>query len=165
MLFSRFKRLKEASPDNSFGERPDLILVDGGIGHYHAAKEVIEELELDIPILGMAKDDKHRTASLVSDSINLDLKTEPAIMSFIAMIQEEVHRYAISFHRKTRLKTQRQSLLDNIPGVGSQKKKALLKEFGSVKRIRAASIEDLCKVKGISDKLAKDIKNTLENGW
>lgn len=164
-LFRRLKRLKESSTDISFGERPDLILVDGGIGHYNAAKEVINELELDIPVLGMSKDDRHRTGTLVSDSLEVDLKTEPALMTLIAMIQEEVHRYAITFHRKTRQKTQSKSLLDNIPGVGPKKKKTLLKEFGSVKRIREADEKDLCRIKGVNEKLAKEIKRVLENGW
>lgn len=165
VLYRRLKRLKEDSADKSFGERPDLILVDGGIGHYRAAREVIDELKLDIPVLGMAKDDRHKTSSLVSDSLDINLKAEPALMSLIALIQEEVHRFAITFHRKTRQKTQRKSLLDNIPGVGPQKKKALLKEFGSVKRIREADEKDLCRIKGINEKLAKDIKRALENGW
>jgi len=165
VLYRRLKRLKEESSDKSFGEKPDLILVDGGIGHYHAAKEVIDELKLDIPVLGMAKGDRHKTSSLVSDSLDVDLKSEPALMSLIALIQEEVHRFAITFHRKTREKAQRTSLLDNIPGIGPQKKKALLKEFGSVKRIREADEKDLCRVKGINEKLAKEIKNALENAW
>jgi len=165
VLYRRLKRLKDDSTDISFGERPDLILVDGGIGHYRAAREVIDELKLDIPVLGMAKDDRHKTSSLVSDSLDINLKAEPALMSLIALIQEEVHRFAITFHRKTRQKTQRKSLLDNIPGVGPQKKKALLKEFGSVKRIREADEKDLCRIKGINEKLAKDIKRALENGW
>lgn len=165
VLYRRLKRLKDDSTDISFGEKPDLILVDGGIGHYRAAREVIDELKLDIPVLGMAKDDRHKTSSLVSDSLDVNLKAEPALMSLIALIQEEVHRFAITFHRKTRQKTQRKSLLDNIPGVGPQKKKALLKEFGSVKRIREADEKDLCRIKGINDKLAKDIKRALENGW
>lgn len=165
VLFRRLKRLKEASSEKSFGERPDLILVDGGIGHYHAAKEVLSELELEIPVLGMAKDDRHRTDSLISDDLVVNLKTEPALMPLIAMIQEEVHRYAFAFHRKSRQKTQTKSLLDNVRGIGPQKKKALLKEFGSVKRIREADVKDLCKIKGINCKLAKEIKEVLENGW
>ncbi|NLY18810.1 MAG: excinuclease ABC subunit UvrC [Clostridiaceae bacterium] len=165
VLYRRLKRLKEESSDRSFGERPDLILVDGGMGHYHAAKEVIDELDLNIPVLGMAKDDRHKTSSLVSDSIDVDLKEEPALISLIALIQGEAHRYAITFHRKTRQKAQRKSLLDNIPGIGPQRKKALLKEFGSVKRIREADEKDLCRVEGINEKLAKEVKRVLENGW
>lgn len=165
VLYRRLKRLKEGSSDSSFSEKPDLILVDGGIGHYRAAKTVIDELNLDIPVLGMAKDERHKTNSLVRDGLDVNLKAEPALMSLIAFIQEEVHRFAITFHRKTRQKAQRKSLLDNIPGIGPQKKKALLKEFGSVKRIREADEKDLCRVKGINEKLAREIKRVLENGW
>ena len=161
VLFRRLKRLSDGSPDESFGERPDLILVDGGIGHVHAAQEVLRELALDIPLIGMAKDDRHQTSALVNDAIMVDLKTEPSLMPLIVAVQEEVHRFAIRFHRDTRQKEQRKSLLDEIPGIGPQKKKALLKEFGSVKKIREAAVEDLCKVKGINLKLAQEIKDAL----
>ncbi len=161
VLFRRCKRLIELSTDESFGEKPDLILVDGGIGHVHAAKEVVDEFGLNIPILGMAKNEKHQTSRLVNDDIMIELKEAPALMSMMAVIQEEVHRYSIRFHRETRKKTQRKSLLDSIPGIGPAKKKALLREFGSVKRIREADEEELCRVKGIHSKLAREIKQSL----
>lgn len=165
VIYRRLKRINDASSENSFGEKPDLILADGGIGHVHAVKEVIDEFGLDIPVLGMAKDDKHRTEYLVNDRIKIDLKSEPELMMIIAAIQEEVHRFVIGFHRKTRQKAQKQSLLDNIEGIGPKKKKDLLREFGSVKRIREAGEEELCKIKGINKKLAREIIRVLENGW
>lgn len=161
VLYRRLKRLKDEAEDESFGEWPDLILLDGGIGHVHAAKEVLSELEMNLPVAGMAKNDRHQTERLVNDELDLELKKEAELFSLIAAIQEEVHRYSISFHRLTRKKTQRKSALDEIEGIGPQKKKALLKEFGSVKRIREATEEELCRVKGISKKLAQQIKQAL----
>lgn len=160
-LFRRLKRFAEASEDDSFGEKPDLILVDGGIGHVHAAREVLNELNLELPVIGMAKDDKHRTSALVNDDLSIELKSEPALMPLIAAIQEEVHRFAIGFHRSVRQKAQRRSALDEIEGIGPQKKKALLRAFGSAKKIREATVEQLCTVKGIHRTLAEKIKQTL----
>lgn len=160
-LFRRLKRLNEDTSDESFGEKPDLILVDGGLGHVHAAQEVLNELGLDLPVIGMAKDDRHQTSMLVNDALTLDLKLEPALMPLISAIQEEVHRFAIGFHRSKRLKEQRRSALDDIDGIGPRKKKALLKEFGSVKRIRQATVEELCRVPGIHPQLAQKIKDSL----
>lgn len=163
VLFRRLRRLCEGSGNDSFVEKPDLIMVDGGIGHVHAAKEVLQELGLDLPVVGMAKDEKHHTDKLVNDEINMDLKAEPDLIPLIAAIQEEVHRFAIRFHRETQRKEQKKSRLDEIPGIGPQKKKALLAKFGSVKKIREASIEELCMVKGINTRLAQEIKEFLEN--
>lgn len=162
-LFRRLKRLNDGSTDESFGEAPGLILVDGGIGHVHAAQEVLKELGLELPVAGMAKDDRHQTSMLVNDRTTLDLKLEPSMMPLIAAIQEEVHRFAIGFHRSKRLKEQRKSALDEIEGIGPKKKKALLKQFGSVKKIREATVEELGRVQGIDARLAQKIKDALEN--
>jgi len=163
VIFRRLKRLIDGSTDESFGENPGLILVDGGIGHVHAAQEVLKELGLELPVVGMAKDDRHQTSMLVNDRVTLDLKLEPAMMPLIAAIQEEVHRFAIGFHRSKRLKEQRKSVLDEIEGIGPKKKKALLKQFGSVKKIREATVEELTRVQGINAGLAQKIKDALEN--
>ena len=161
VLYRRLKRLKESTEDESFSECPDLILLDGGIGHVHAVREVLSELEMNLPVVGMTKDDKHKTERLVNDAFNVKIKEEPELYSLIATIQEEVHRFSLSFHRLKRKKAQRKSALDEINGIGPKKKKALLKEFGSVKRILEATEEELCRVKGISTKLAKEIKKAL----
>lgn len=110
---------------------------------------------------GMAKNDKHRTQRLVNDKIDIELKEEPELHFLIAAIQEEVHRYSLSFHKLKRKKLQKESILDEIEGIGPKRKKALLKKFGSVKRIREATVEELCSVKGISRKLAEEIKESL----
>lgn len=161
VLYRRLKRLKEGTEDESFAEWPDLILLDGGIGHVHAVGEVLSEFEISLPVAGMVKNDKHQTQRLVNDKFSKDLKEEPELYSLIAAIQEEVHRYSLSFHRLKRNKNQSTSALDGIEGIGPKKKKALLKEFGSVKRIREATEEELCRVKGISRKLAREIKQVL----
>jgi excinuclease ABC subunit C len=161
VLFRRLKRLHDSSADKSFIEKPDLILVDGGIGHVHAAKEILDEFGIDIPVLGMAKDNRHQTSMLVNDSVNIVLDSEPDLFNFISKIQHEVHRFAIKYHRQIRQKNQKKSQLDEIPGIGPAKKKLLLKEFGSLKRIRAATVEQLCQVKGINRKLADEIKRFL----
>ena len=161
VLLRRLKRLHDSSADKSFIEKPDLILVDGGIGHVHAAKEILDEFGIDIPVLGMAKDNRHQTSMLVNDSVNIVLDSEPDLFNFISKIQHEVHRFAIKYHRQIRQKNQKKSQLDEIPGIGPAKKKLLLKEFGSLKRIRAATVEQLCQVKGINRKLADEIKRFL----
>jgi excinuclease ABC subunit C len=109
----------------------------------------------------MAKDNRHQTSMLVNDSVNIVLDSEPDLFNFISKIQHEVHRFAIKYHRQIRQKNQKKSQLDEIPGIGPAKKKLLLKEFGSLKRIRAATVEQLCQVKGINRKLADEIKRFL----
>jgi len=161
VLYRRLKRLKDGSEDASFSEVPELLLIDGGIGHVHAVAEVLSELGMSFPVAGMVKNEKHQTQKLVNDTASIELKEEPELFSFIASIQEEVHRFSLSFHRLKRKKIQRASVLDDIEGIGPKKKKALLKEFGSVQRIREATEDELCRVKGISRKLAKQIKEAL----
>jgi len=161
VLYRRLKRLKEGNEDPSFSEQPDLILMDGGIGHVHAAMEVLSELGINLPVAGMAKNEKHQTQKLVNDVVSIELREEPELHFLIATRQEEVHRYSLSFHKLKRKKIQRTSVLDEIEGIGPERKKALLKEFGSVKRIREATEEELCRVRGISRKLAREIKEAL----
>ena len=142
----RYSRLKEeGSP------LPDLIITDGGAGQMSVVREVIEgELGLNIPIAGLAKDDRHRTHELLygNPPMTIALKQDSALFRLLTQIQDEVHRYAISFHRDKRSKSQLHSELDAVPGIGPKTKQALLKAFKSVKRIREASVEELIKVVG-----------------
>ena len=143
---------------------PDLVVVDGGKGQMSAAQDVLEnELGLFIPICGLAKDDKHRTAQpLIGDPPKpVHLKRDSQAFYLLHRIQDEVHRFAISFHRKTRAKSIVQSKLDAIPGVGEKRKRLLLKHFGSLKRIREASVDQFREI-GIGDKLARTIKKSLQ---
>lgn len=141
---------------------PDLIITDGGTGQMSVVRAVVEdELGLQIPIAGLAKDDRHRTHELLygNPPMTIGLKQDSALFRLLTQIQDEVHRYAISFHRDKRSKSQLRSELDTIPGVGPKTKQTLLKAFKSVKRIREASEEELAKVVG--EAKAKAIKRSL----
>lgn len=129
---------------------PDLLITDGGKGQMSAVKEVLEELQLSIPIAGLAKDNKHRTSELLYGfpPQTVGLKQNTPLFQLLTQIQDEVHRYAITFHRDKRSKRQTGSELDAITGIGEKTKQALLKEFKSVKRIREASAEEVSKVVG-----------------
>ncbi|OKO97187.1 excinuclease ABC subunit UvrC [Geobacillus proteiniphilus] len=125
---------------------PDLIIIDGGKGHLSAVRDVLEnELGLDVPLAGLAKDEKHRTSELLAgdppDVVPLDRQSQEFYL--LQRIQDEVHRFAVAFHRKTRQKTMFHSVLDDIPGVGEKRKKALLNYFGSVKKMKEATVEEL----------------------
>ena len=144
------------------GELPDLILTDGGKGQMEVVREVIEdELHLHIPIAGLAKDNRHRTSEILFGfpPVNIGLKQGTPLFHLLENIQDEVHRFAITFHREKRSKRQVASALDNIKGVGEKRKAELLKKFKSVKRIREASIEELAQVVGES--VAQSIKEAL----
>ncbi|MEX2104978.1 MAG: helix-hairpin-helix domain-containing protein, partial [Bacilli bacterium] len=156
----RFTRvLKENLP------LPDLVVVDGSKGQISAAVDVLEnELGLYITVCGLAKDDAHRTAQLLygDPPLPVPLKRDSQEFYLLQRIQEEVHRFAITFHRATRSKSMFQSQLDHIPGVGEKRKKALLKHFGSVKKMKEATVEDFRPL-GIGDKLANEILRKLRN--
>lgn len=141
---------------------PDLIITDGGVGQMSVVRTIVEdELGLHIPIAGLAKDDRHRTHELLygNPPMTIALKQDSALFRLLTQIQDEVHRFAITFHRDKRSKSQLRSELDNIPGVGPKTKQLLLKSFKSVKRIREASLEELTQIVGESK--AKVIKETL----
>ena len=133
--------------DGKFPPLPDLLLIDGGLGHAHAALAAEQAAGVTIPILGMAKDDRHRTRALVTvNGEELGIQQSPHIFTLIGRVQEEVHRFAITFQREKHRKRTYRSKLDGIPGVGEARKQALLKRFGTVKAVEAASPEDLRKV-------------------
>ncbi|MBR3625861.1 MAG: excinuclease ABC subunit UvrC [Bacteroidaceae bacterium] len=145
VVYRKYARaLKEETP------LPDLIITDGGKGQMGIVKEVIDELQLDIPIAGLAKDDKHRTNELLYGfpPQTVGIKQESALFHLLTRIQDEVHRFAITFHREKRSKHQISSELDSIKGIGTKTKQALLKHFKSVKRIKEAELEALNEVVG-----------------
>ena len=142
-------------------EKPDLIIVDGGKGQIKVAKEVIDSLNLNIMVCGLAKDDKHSTSMLLDSEGNevaIDKKSE--LFFLLVRMQDEVHRYAISFHKNVRSKSLFQSILDNVEGIGPKRKKLLLKEFGSVKQLKEASLEQLEKV--LPKEVAANLFNVLK---
>lgn len=146
---------------NPFGRRPDLILMDGGITQVRIAKEVLFNLNLDIPVFGLVKNDKHRTRGIIDADGNEFEINDNDIINFVTFIQDEVHRTAIEYHRKLRNKRISKSLLDDIEGVGEKRKAALLKHFKSLKKIGEASIAELMDVEGIDEKVATTIFNAF----
>ncbi len=145
VLTRRFAHYKAG--DAGFDQRPDLLLIDGGIAHAGVAVQALSELELTIPIFGMVKDDRHRTRALVTPSgEEIRIDNNQAIFSFIGQIQEETHRFAINYHRQLRSKRLKLSELDSIPGIGPKRKQDLLKAFKSLTAIRAASLMELERV-------------------
>jgi len=155
ILFRRFRNAKEGNP--GFTDLPDLILMDGGAGQVHAAEAVLRALKLDIPVAGMAKDDKHRTRALIYHGAETDLRSVPGLFPFIGTVQEEVHRFAIDYHRKLRGKALNHSVLDDIPGVGEKRKLALLAKYGSVEAIKQASAEDIADTEGFNASVAESV--------
>ena len=141
---------------------PDLIITDGGKGQMEAVRQVMEELHLNIPIAGLAKDRKHRTSELLFGfpPQTIGLKQHSPLVKLLEQIQDEVHRFAITFHRNKRSKRQVASALDTIKGIGDKTKTALLKEFKSVKRIKEASLEDISAI--IGETKAKVVKENLQ---
>lgn len=154
------RRLKHSieNPKGGFGILPDVIFADGGITQIRATKKAIQKYDLNIPVFGMVKNDKHQTRALMDEN-RKELKISPRLMNLITNFQDTVHDTAITYHRKLRDKAITKSELDEIDGIGKVKKQALLKAFGSVEKIKQASIEDLINVKGINEELAKKIKN------
>lgn len=142
MLTRRFTHYKNA--DAGFGEVPDLLLIDGGITHAAVAVRVLRELELFFPVLGMVKDNRHRTRALVTpEGLEIKIDAQQSVFALIGTIQEETHRFAIAYHRDLRSKRLRYSELDEIPGVGPKRKEDLLKTFKSLAGIKRASLYEL----------------------
>lgn len=155
VLYRRFKRGLQG--DQSFGKMPDLILMDGGKPQISAAEQVLSAMKIDIPVAGMVKDDKHRTRGLLYKERELDLKEDPALFRYVASIQEEVHRFAIDYHRGLRKKSLQKSALDTIEGIGEKRRNALLTHFGSIDRIKEATMEELCQAPGITKPAAEKV--------
>ena len=151
----------ENPDDKGFGKLPDAIFADGGITQIRAVRKAINKYNVDIKIFGMVKNDKHQTRALMDENRN-EVEISENLFKLITLFQDTVHDTAISYHRKLRDKAISKSELDNIKGIGEAKKKALLKEFGSVEKIKKASIEELTKVKGINEELAKNITKGIK---
>ena len=159
-----YRRLKHSidTENSGFGRLPDVIFVDGGITQIRAAKQAMSDLNLNIPIFGMVKNDKHQTRALMDEN-RQELKISQSLLGAITMFQDSVHDTAIGYHRKLRDEAMIQSVLDTIPGIGTTKKALLLKKFGSVDRIKVASVKDLTEIKGINENLANEILRYLNN--
>ena len=156
------RRLKHSLREvkGGFGKLPDAIFVDGGITQMRAARNAINQCNLELPIFGMIKNDKHRTRALI-DEERKEIPLSEELMNLITHFQDCVHETAIEYHRKVRDKQMTKSKLDEIQGIGEAKKKALLSKFGSVQKIQQASLEELTQVKGIQEEMAKRILQEL----
>ena len=144
VLIRRFNNaiLKEKGSDK-FSKLPDLILMDGGKNQVNAAKEVLLEFGLNIDVCGMVKDDKHRTRGFLYEGQEINADKTSQSFKLVTRIQDEAHRFAIEYHRKLREKNEVHSILDDIPGIGEKRRKALLYKFGDLESIKNASIEEL----------------------
>lgn len=165
------RRIKHSieNPKGAFGELPDVIFADGGINQIHAIQAAINNVALEvkdidkknnlneIKVFGMVKNDKHETRALMDSNRN-ELKISDELLNLITLFQDSVHDLAIGYHKKLREKEMIHSELDDIEGIGPTKKKLLMQSFGSVERIKKASIEELMNVKGITKEIAKRIK-------
>ena len=152
------RRIKHSIENSKggFGQLPDVIFADGGITQIRAIKKAIEKYNLDIPVFGMVKNDKHQTRALIDENRN-ELEISQNLKNLITKFQDTVHDTAITYHRRLRDKAITKSELDDIYGIGEVKKKALLKKFGSVEQIKKASIKELTQVKGITEEIARRI--------
>ncbi|TCO70743.1 excinuclease ABC subunit UvrC [Marinisporobacter balticus] len=169
VIYRRFKRgLEEQESliekgilqeEGKFSKLPDLLLIDGGVGHVNAVLDVLSALNVQIPTAGMVKDDRHRTKDLLYNGKNINIQKNTNIFQFIGRVQEETHRFAITYHKSLRGKTMVQSVLEEIAGIGEKRRIALLKHFESIEKIKKASVEELSVVDGMNMRAAKAVKD------
>ena len=147
---------------SGFGRLPDLILLDGGKGHVAAVKPVVDAYGYGIPVYGLVKDDRHRTRAIAADGGEIAIQSKRTAFTLLSSIQEEVHRWAIGYHRQRRKKSSIATTLTQIEGIGETRAKALLRQFGSVRAVREATLEQLCMVKGITRPAAEAIRRYFD---
>ena len=155
VLTRRFKRAMENS--DGFAVYPDIIMMDGGRGQVNVALEVLKELKLNIPVCGMVKDDNHNTRGLYYNNVEIPIDKRSEGFKLITRVQDEAHRFAIEYHRSLRGKAQVNSVLDNIEGIGPVRRKALMKKFLDIEKIRNATVEELMQADGITENVAINI--------
>lgn len=159
VLRRRFKHYYEDDEDSTFKILPDLILLDGGQPQVNAVLPVIREMNISVPVFGMVKDNKHRTRAIAFDGGEIEINSHRAAFTLVSNIQEEVHRFAITYHHKKHQKSSFSSSLLKIEGIGEKKAKILMKHFKTITAVKEAGIEELSKVSGISKKDAENINN------
>jgi excinuclease ABC subunit C len=161
VLNRRFARglreLEEGGKEGGFNLFPDLILMDGGKGQVNIALDILEEMKINIPVCGMVKDEKHRTRGLYYDNEEIEIDKRSEGFKLIARIQEEAHRFAITYHRSLRGKSQVNSILDEIPGIGEVRRKALMRHFSNIDEMKNASMDEFLKVPGMNRKSAESV--------
>ena len=156
-LYRRYFRLLKEN-----GRMPDLLVVDGGLQQVEAACEIREMLDIDLTICGLVKDEHHNTSDLMDDQGKIiPIEKEGALFFLLTRMQDEVHRFAISYHRRLRKKAMTRSILDEVEGLGEVRKKAIWKQFGSLKNLKAASVEEISEV--VPEKVAENIYHLLHH--
>lgn len=155
-IFRRIMRAVEQK-DEKFLPLPDLILLDGGRGHVSTIRELLKNIGVNIPVFGLAKDENHKTHKLTDDVSDIEISMRSQLFKFLAGMQDEVHRFAIGYHKNLHKKNTVHSVLEEIPGIGQAKRKALLSHFKKVSAIKKAGIEELTEVPGITPKIAEEI--------
>ena len=156
--FNEYEKLRHENPDEGFGKKPDLILLDGGIGQVNAVIPVLESFGLqDIPFFGMVKDNKHRTRAIAHGGGEIAINDKRKAFTLVADIQEEVHRFSVEYHRKKQKKTMTAMTLTEIEGVGTVRARNILKHFKTLTAVRNATIEELCEVEGVNESTAQNI--------
>lgn len=162
--FNEYEKHKSENAEEGFGKMPDLILLDGGKGQVSVVKEILDEMNINVALFGMVKDSKHKTRAITGDGGEIAINSNRAVFTLVSEIQEEVHRFSVSFHHKKHAKKGLELSLTKIDGVGEKKAKELFKAFKTVKAIKNASVNDLAKVKGINISLAEKIYNFYNQG-
>lgn len=142
-----------------FNQFPDLLMMDGGKGQVNIALSVLDELHLDIPVCGMVKDDHHRTRGLYFENEEIPIERDSEGFKLITRIQDEAHRFAIEYHRSLRSKSQVHSILDDIPGIGATRRKALMKKYDSIEDVKKATVEELAEVDSMDSRSAQSVYN------
>lgn len=161
VLTRRFTHESKSEFD-SFSRYPDLILMDGGKGQVNVCIEVLKELNIDIPVAGMVKDDKHRTRGIYFENREIPIDTHSEGFKLATRIQDEVHRFAIEYHRSLRSVSQVHSVLDDIPGIGPARRKALMRCFGDIEKMKNASVEELSTADGMNKRAAEAVRSYFE---
>ena len=151
----------ENSINDSFVKFPDLLLMDGGKGQVNIAEEVLASLGINVPVCGMVKDDNHHTRGLYFHNVEMPIDTHSEGFKLITRVQDEAHRFAIEYHRSLRTKAQVHSVLDEIPGIGEKRRRALMKAFSSIEDLKNAEVKDIAEVPGIPENVAKGIYEFL----
>ena len=142
-------------------QHPDLILLDGGAGHVSAVKSLLDELRLDICLFGLVKDSKHKTRAIASSGGEIEIQSNKSVFTFLTKLQEEVHRFSVTFAREKHKKASFSLTLTRFPGIGQAKAQALLKTFKTKQALREASAEQLAEVSKISLEKANELKNFI----
>ena len=169
VLSRRLTRLKEAIDSDKqsaqgFGHIPDLILLDGGRGHVSVVRTVLDQFGIDIPLFGMVKDDKHRTRAIARDGGEIAVNANRSVFTLVSNIQEEVHRYAIAYHHKMHQKKSFSSRLTLAPGIGQTRARALMRYFGTMEKLHAATKEELAAVPGMNQTAASVLRDMMDQG-